>query len=62
MVVVPCLTICRDRNSRAFEGVELALISIKPSFLRILYDWMSTFGGIHSTFFVDFIDLLNFQL
>ena len=53
-------TIWRERNSCTFNGVELAIIELKPRFLRLLFKLSQNIGTSNVKSVVGFIDALSF--
>lgn len=57
---VVCLVYSLAREEhKNFDGVEWPDHVIKQILLRSMYEWMTTLDSITSSFFLEFIDLLN---
>jgi hypothetical protein len=48
-----------ERNRRTFEDEEISMQDIKHSFLRMLFEFCATIGGVLCSSIVDFFGLYN---
>jgi hypothetical protein len=53
--------IWKERNQRAFEGLERSSTELKMFLLRAMFDWMFTINSLTFSSLLDFVDSISFS-